>query len=267
MDIKLVVTDLDGTLLPEGTHVPKPNVDAVKAAAAQGVTVTIATGRMFAAALPIARQLSVDVPIITYNGSLIKSVKGEVYDEHFLPEDVIGDIVEFCEAREWHVQSYADDQLYFAEHDVFARRYEAQQGVKGLTEGWPGLRKITKKVSKMLIIGSTAEQTEARIKELRDAFGDRVEVMRSNAQFAEIVCPGVSKASALKTLAEKLGIGMENVLAIGDSNNDLPMLQTAGHSVAMGNAVPEVRNSCEFTVASCDENGFAEAIEKYVLKD
>ena len=72
MNIQLFVTDLDGTLLPTGKDVPQVNIDAVQRAVKAGVTVTIATGRMYRAALPVAQAIGVDVPIITYNGALIK---------------------------------------------------------------------------------------------------------------------------------------------------------------------------------------------------
>ena len=75
--IKLIATDLDGTLLPTGTEISPENIEAAKKAAAAGVTVTIATGRMYRAALPVAKNLGVDVPIITYNGALIRTVSGK----------------------------------------------------------------------------------------------------------------------------------------------------------------------------------------------
>ena len=96
MSIKLFVTDLDGTLLLKGQQVSQENIDAVQAAVKAGVTVTIATGRMYQAALPVAQALGVDVPIITYNGALIKSTSGEVFYENFLPEQVVADVVSFC---------------------------------------------------------------------------------------------------------------------------------------------------------------------------
>ena len=265
MNIQLFVTDLDGTLLPTGNQVPEKNIEAVRRATKAGVTVTIATGRMYRAALPVAQALGVDVPIITYNGALIKSVSGEVYDAHFVPADVVCDVVDFCRARDWHVQTYDDDVLYFAEHDAYAKKYEEAQAVPGVTVGWDGLKEHTAHVAKMLLISDGPEETAKRIAALREAFAGRVQAVRSNPEFAEIVVPGVSKASALQKLAAKLGIPIENVMAIGDSNNDQPMLEAAGHSVAMGNALPEVKAACDYTVGTCEAGGFAEAIERFVL--
>ena len=265
MDIKLFVTDLDGTLLPSGAEVPRRNIEAAQRAVRAGVTVTIATGRMYRAALPVARALGVDVPIITYNGAVIKSVSGKVYDENFLPPDVVGEVLSFCRARAWHVQLYADDVLYFAEHDAYAEAYEENQALRGETVGWDGLAAHAEHVAKLLVISDGAEQTAERVVALNEAFGGRVQAMRSNPAYTEVVVPGVTKASALKKLASMLSVPLDAVMAIGDSNNDLPMLQAAGHSVAMGNALPEVKAVCEFSVGTCEEGGFAEAIERYVL--
>ena len=146
MNIQLFVTDLDGTLLPTGRDVPAKNIEAVKRAVAAGVTVTIATGRMYRAALPVAQALGVDVPIITYNGALIKSVSGEVYDENYVPADVVCDVVDFCREHAWHVQTYSDDELYFVEHDEKAKNYEAAQVLKGHVVGWDGLKAHTEKL-------------------------------------------------------------------------------------------------------------------------
>lgn len=265
MNIKLFVTDLDGTLLPSGASVPPGNIEAVKRAVRAGVIVTIATGRMYRAALPVARALGVDVPIITYNGAVIRSVTGKVYDENFLPADIVPEVLSFCRARAWHVQLYADDVLYFPEHNRYAEEYEADQEIKGVTVGWEGLAEHKEHVAKLLSISDGAEETAERIRALNEAFGSRVQAMRSNPNYMEIVVPGVSKASALKKLAKKLGVSLDEVMAIGDSNNDLPLLKAAGHSVAMGNALPEVKAACEFTVGTCEEGGFAEAIERFVL--
>ncbi|WP_298462766.1 Cof-type HAD-IIB family hydrolase [uncultured Mitsuokella sp.] len=266
MSIKLFVTDLDGTLLPKGQQVSQENIDAVQAAVKAGVTVTIATGRMYRAALPVALALGVDVPIITYNGALIKSTNGEVFYESFLPEQVIADVVSFCQERGWYLQSCSHDELYLPARTSEAEGYEAAQNIKGHVVGWDGLKAHDEAVCKLLSITSGAEETDARIREMRAHFGSEIAVVRSNANYVEIVNPGVSKAAGIQHLADKLGVKLDEVMAIGDANNDLPMLKAAGHSIAMGNAVPEVKAVCDAVTTTCEENGFAKAIYDYVLR-
>ena len=266
MSIKLFVTDLDGTLLPEGQKVPPANIKAVQDIVNAGVIFTIATGRMYSASVEIARSLGVDVPIITYNGALIKTVGGEVFHSAYLDPKLIVEITDFCEAQHWHLQSYSNDILYYPEHNDFAKGYEkALKIAEGKAVGWDGLRTYTENVPKMLSISSGAEETAQRIKILKEKFGDKINAIRSNAEYTEITRPEVSKAAAVKILADKWQIDNSEVMAIGDSYNDIPMLKSAGHSVAMGNAPDDVKSICEFVTDNCSNDGFAQAVYKYVL--
>ena len=267
MAVKLFVTDLDGTLLPSGKEVSEVNLRAVREASARGVVVTIATGRMYRAALPIAKSLGVDVPIITYNGALIKSVQGKVFYTNFLPPEHILAVLDFCRGRGWHVQLYSDDALYYAEENSHSRFYESAQQIRGTAVGWDGLRQRTSMVTKLLIVSDSQEETDARIRVLRPEFEGRVVVMRSHPLYTEIINPGVSKASGLQRLAHALGIDIADTMAIGDSDNDLPMLKAAGCSIAMGNALPSVREVCDYVTGTCEENGFAAAIRDHVLSE
>ena len=266
MAIKLFVTDLDGTLLPTGTKVSEKNIKAVRDAAAAGVTVTIATGRMYRASLPVARALGVNVPIITYNGALIKSVEGEVLYDVYLDPELVREVMDFCEAKDWYIQTYSNDELYFPVHDEHAQFYEREQKLTGKAVGWEALRNFNEHVPKLLSITADAEETQTRIRTLQKEFDGRMIVVSSNPRYAEIIPLGVSKAAAIGHLAEKMGIRREEIMAIGDSNNDLSMLKAAGKSVAMGNAIPEVKEVCDYVTETCEEDGFAEAVYRYVLK-
>ena len=265
MSIKLFVTDFDGTLLPSGQNVPQKNIKAVQDMVKAGVIFTIATGRMYSASVKIAKSLYLDVPIITYNGALIKSVGGEIFHTDYLPPKLIVDIINFCEANNWHIQNYSNDILYYPEHNDFAKGYEDALKIYGKTVGWDGLRSYTENVPKLLSITSGADETAERIEILKNKFGDKINAIRSNANYVEITCPKVSKAAAITILADKWNIDNSEVMAIGDSYNDLPMLKSAGHSVAMGNAPDDVKSVCEFVTGNCDDDGFAQAVYKYVL--
>lgn len=265
MAVKLFVTDLDGTLLPTGQAVSAENIRAAQEAANRGVVVTIATGRMYRAALPIAHSLGVDVPIITYNGALIKSVGGDVFYTSYLSPEYVLEVVEFCHEKNWHVQLYSNDELYYAEEDSYTVAYEADQKIKGHAVGWKDMEEHTGQVTKLLVISDSLEETEERIAILRPKFADKVSVMRSNPRYTEVTNLGVSKAAGIRRLAERLGIEMKDTMAIGDSDNDLPMLKAVGKSIAMGNALPHVKEICDYVTGDCKADGFAEAIRRYVL--
>lgn len=225
MAIKLFVTDLDGTLLNRENEISVENKLAIQDAVAQGTTVTIATGRMYISALPYAKQLDVDVPIITYNGALIKSVSGEVLFESYLNPQTVKSVLEYCLEQNWYIQIYQDDRLYFAERNHIARAYEKMAGLEGEAVGAQGLHDKINLVPKMLVITGGSEESDAGIAKLQARFGDQIFAVKSNPTYIEIINPGVNKATSLQILLEKMNLQKAEVMAIGDSNNDLPMLK------------------------------------------
>ena len=265
MAVKLFVSDLDGTMLPSGDIVSAENIAAVQCAVRAGVTVTIATGRMFEAALPVAEALGVDVPIIAYNGALIKSPSGRIYEEHAIDPMLARDIITFAQARGWYIQSYSGGVLRYAVACEESRFYEDSQKITGKAVGRDGMLAYVTGNCKLLLVTEGRAVSEARAQLLLDAFGAHIGVTRSADRLVEIVVKGVSKASALTALAAKLGITADETMAIGDAYNDLPMLKAAGKSVAMGNAFPEVKEEADYETLSCTENGLAAAIYTYVL--
>lgn len=264
--IKLFVTDIDGTILPAGSaKVPARNIEAVQAMVRAGVKVVIATGRMYRAALPIAEQLGVAVPIIAYNGALIKSSAGEILSEQYMDEDAALGVINFFAERGRHIQSYSNDELYVAEKNPYVELYEKSQIVTAIEVGWDGLRERVKGVTKFLSISDDPEELADSMSAIKKIFGDKVEVTRSHKMFAEFMKGGVSKAGAIKILAEKFGFDKAEILAIGDSENDLAMITSVGCGVAMGNAVPAVKGAVERVTDTCENFGFAKAVHDYVL--
>lgn len=263
--IKLFVTDIDGTLLPIGGKIPPANIEAVQKMIRAGVKVVIATGRMYRAALPIAAQLGVHVPIIAYNGALIKSSAGEILHTHCMDEAVVRKLIDFFEEHGRHVQSYSDDILYVPERNRYVDVYETAQKVSAVEVGWNGMREHAKDVTKLLSISDDGDELTDSMTAAKKIFGGQVEVTRSHPMFAEFMASGVTKAGAIKILADKFGIANEEILAIGDSENDLSMLTSVGVGVAMGNAVPAVKEACTRITDTCDRDGFAKAVYDYVL--
>ena len=264
--IKLFVTDIDGTLLPVGsTLVPEKNIAAVKKMLAAGVKVVIATGRMHTAALPIANQFGAPVPIISYNGAQIKSSAGEVLHAKFLDEAIVLELINFFEERGWHLQSYSGDVLYVPKRNDLVKFYETMIKVQAVEVGWDGLRARIKNVPKLLTVSETSDEALHKLDEAKKFFGGRAEITRSAARFTEFMSPGVSKANAIKILAEKFGVDNEEILAIGDSENDLAMITSVGCGVAMGNAVESVKAAAAHITDTCENDGFAKAVYDFVL--
>lgn len=263
--IKLFVTDIDGTLLVPGKKISAKNIEAVQKMIQAGVKVVIATGRMYCAALTVAEQLTDPVPIICYNGALIKSSSGEILHTHYMEEAIVLKLINFFEERGWSLQSYSDDVLYVPARDDNVKFYEDTLNVTANVVGWDGMRSRLKDVTKLLSTSANAEGTAEKLSAAKNFFGGQIEITRSAPRFAEFMARGVTKAYAIKILADKFGIADDEILTIGDSENDLPMLTGVGVGVAMGNATPAVKAACTRITDTCERDGFAKAVYDYVL--
>lgn len=263
--IRMIVTDLDGTLVDAAYKISEENRNAVREAAKLGVPTVIATGRMHSSAVRYAEEIGVEGAVISYNGAIVRSTSGEVLAASYLEPQVVERVLGYAFARNWYVQSYVGDALYYVEKTEAARIYEAASKIYGEAVGRGGMLARTKEVPKLLVV-VPAEEIADIIRELRNQFRNEADVMQSSPTYIEIVRPGVSKARAMLALAEKRGIVPGEIMALGDSGNDVEMLRAAGLGVAMGNAIPAVKEAADEVTLSCEQNGFAEAVRKHVLE-
>ncbi|MDF2571562.1 MAG: yidA 2 [Sporomusa sp.] len=265
MTIKLVALDLDDTLLDSKLAVSPRACEAIRLAKAQGVIVTIATGRMYCSALPYARQLGLDVPLITYNGALIKtSMSGEILLHQPVEKEPAKQALELCRERDWYIQTYVNDQLYVKEFDQYAEFYSRLSGAPAIALG-DAFFTSDEQPTKMLTM-STPEGISEMYNTFKAVFGNKLNIAISKPTFMEITDPSANKGRALAFLADKLRISQEEIMAVGDGGNDLDMVKYAGWGVAMGNASAAVKAAARLQTQSNDADGVAEAIERYVLK-
>ena len=260
MAIRMIVSDLDGTMLGPDFQIPAVNRTAVRRAAAAGVTVVLATGRMYCSALPYALALGLDTPIISYNGALVKATGGKVLSASSLAPDTVARALDFVLTRGWYVQLYQDDTLYYAKATPPALAYENAAGITGHAVGESGLRARNERVSKLLLVMPEPALVAGAVEELNAAFPGELTAMRSAPTYIEVIRPGVSKAAAMLTLAQEHGIAPEEIMALGDSGNDISMLQAAGLGVAMAIAGEDVKRAADKVEASV-----ADAVNRYVL--
>ena len=265
MAIKLVAVDMDDTLLDGTLQVSPRTCEAIHKAQEQGVVVTIATGRMFSSALPFAKQLNIQAPLIVYNGGMVRyPISKEMVFHKTIEADVAGKIVEFFRQRGWYLQSYINDELYVAERTAEAIYYEKFANIKAIVVG-DEFYSMKHEPTKFLAL-SEPDTIQQILKVVNAEFGGAVFAATSKATFLELTHPSVNKGHALAALADKLAIRREEVMAIGDSNNDYPMIDYAGFGVAMGNASERVKKIAQAVTAHNNAHGVAEAIEKYVLR-
>lgn len=259
--VKLIAVDMDDTVLNNKLEMTDYTRKVIKKAVRQGVHVTFATGRMYCSCRRFADELALDVPLITYNGALIKQAKSAAVLYHQpVPLAAAREIVRWSERAGQYLQIYVNDTLYVRElNDLalgYGRRARAEVCAVGRLSQF-----LTQEPTKMLII-TEQDQIAGIEQELRGLYGEAVHLTRSKPTYLEILHPQVSKGQALSFLADSLDIRREEVMAIGDGDNDLEMLAYAGVSVAMGNAHPHVQARADFVTGTNEEDGAAKAIER-----
>lgn len=265
MAIKLVAVDMDDTLLDATLQISPRTSEAIHKAQEQGILVIIATGRMHSSAVPFAKQLNMKTPIITYNGGMVRSaITNEVIYHKPIKRDVAANVVSLFRERGWFLQSYMNDELYVVERCEKVKAYERLAGITAVAFG-DEFYSLKHEPTKMLSIAEPHEIREIQ-EYVNKEFAGEIFTATSKAHYLELTHPSVNKGHALAFLAEKLNIHRDEVMAIGDSNNDYPMIEYAGFGVAMENASDRVKSIAQAVTAHNNAHGVAEAIEKYILR-
>ena len=282
--IDLVVLDMDGTILGRqfaGGFSPRVR-RAIAAVQEAGTPVTIATGRIFDFVRSVAPELGITLPVITAQGAVIGDpVSGEVLYEALIGQE---------EAR--HVAAWADGEerttvFYLNSSGGGTRLVQRAPEMINGQSGWEGWDSATydhwfgsprEMHESLLEVVSTVgtrplkfitindhEREPDQTAALQRRFGDGVHMSRSHQYLVEGTAPEANKGRGLLWLTERLGIDPERVLAIGDNENDIPMLRIAGKAVCMGQATAVVRAEADWIAPTLDEDGAAVALERYLL--
>lgn len=265
-DIRVVVLDVDGTLL-DSKHELTPRVEkALNDAAAKGVQVVLATGKTRASMLKIIDQLGLKTPGIYLQGLAIYDGEGELLHQMTLDLTLARQVITFAEDRGYYVVAYSGER-------ILARVYhkEVEEGLTVHHELAPEVvgplqNLLGGMVFNKLIACGEPKAVKALRWQLNLQLGGAARLMQAGIPtMLEILPPGASKGTALKLLLKDLKVAPEHVMAIGDAENDIEMIQMAGIGVAMGQAHQPVKDAADYVTGSNDEDGVAQAIERFVL--
>ena len=269
--ILLLVVDIDGTISGRSNDISPLVLASLKAVQAQGIAVTIATGRMYSSAQRFHRLLNSKLPLIAYQGAWIQDTGSDVLlqDWKLTPIQVtyLLDYFEQPHLRDRiDVHLYIGDRLHVRDITAQTENYSSRSGIKPVATG--DLRStLGTPPTKLLALGPDASLIQTCLAELKTLTPPEPwHLTTSSATFLEATHPQANKGEAVRYLAEDiLGLQAHQVMTIGDNFNDLEMLQYAGIGVAMGDAPIRVKQQADWVTASAEEDGVAQILNTLLL--
>lgn len=269
MRYELFLSDFDGTLVRADGTVSEENKRAIAEYRARGGVFAVVTGRMLTSILPRLRELGLDGGLaVAYQGATVADARtGKLLKNGTFSLDHALKTIRWFEKCGYHVHVYTVDDFWSNMDDGYLKTYERICAVKGKIE--PNLSDMVaaKRLAVVKVLAMVdPKEREAVRQKTQEALGSEFYVTCSSSFLVEVMPQGQNKASAVDFLSEYYGVPREKIAAIGDQLNDLPMLERAGGRFAVSNAEEALKEKAT-VVASCEENGVAEAIGKYALGD
>jgi Cof subfamily protein (haloacid dehalogenase superfamily) len=275
--IRLIATDIDGTLLDSRGQLPESNALAIEEAAERGIEIVIVTGRRFDFARSIANSLPCDLHLISSNGAVIKSKAGETLARRLLPaataRRVLEATPEFRSAAAVLFDRPREKQIVVerADYDDPFRGAYLRRNAEGLAEVAPLVECLNgEDPIEVLFTGECRRMRDVKwaleaLSLAKECTLALTEYEHRNLSMLDVLERGVTKGAALADWARRRAILPEEVMAIGDNWNDREMLEFAGMPVVMGNAIPELKSHGWRVTLSNDDGGVASAIRSYAL--
>jgi Cof subfamily protein (haloacid dehalogenase superfamily) len=268
MKYKLLVVDIDGTIIGKGGSISAKDREALTKVRQKGIGVSLSTGRAAQSCRPIIERLALDGYHIFCDGALVSNLDDEVYAEP-IDRGVVREAIEFAHQNDIYLELYSAS-LFFVERENWATKIHREFfNLEPTMVDFSGLWDRERVIKGGLVTASPEEIAKAESFRLRFERSLHFSLARSPAYpgvgFFNVVDLGVSKGKALAALTSHLGIALTEVMAIGDGTNDIPLLSSAGLAVAMGNAPDEVKAVAHHITLDVAHSGLAAAVKKFLL--
>jgi Cof subfamily protein (haloacid dehalogenase superfamily) len=267
MVIRLIVADLDGTLL-NSDHVVSPfTAQVIREAMARGVLFTVATGKTFPSTPEIMDSFGIEIPVICANGTQVFLPDGSPVYEDPIPRALALEAIQMAEARGFTPVVYTQMGLLAPVHDANVQELiDHHEPVPTLTPDIMHALHNSHKPYKLVLMSQDWDALDRFQAELETRFAGRAQVIRSGLKSVLEVLPlNASKGTALQVILDRLNIASEETMCLGDNCNDVDMIRLAGIGVAMGHAPQDVRDAADYVTGTHDEDGVGHAIHKFVL--
>ncbi|NLM12276.1 MAG: HAD family phosphatase [Epulopiscium sp.] len=261
MQYKLIGLDMDGTLLNSKHEVTQNTQSVLKECMEKGIKVVLASGRLWESMYAFTKHLGLVDEYVSLNGAIITSPKDQqkVF-KSFIKDEEYHYLLHQLKDIKMPVYVFDMDRYYTQKNWDDKESMEEISGVKAeLIEDFYSIQHPTK----ILLSFQNEEEIKALTERIKHP---DYKLIRTGFNYIEIVRKCISKGEAIRWIAQKYGVHKEEILTIGDSENDIEMLSYAGLGIAMDNAAPNVKAVADTITDSCDNEGVAKAIKKYVLK-
>jgi Cof subfamily protein (haloacid dehalogenase superfamily) len=262
--IAAVLADVDGTLVTQEKVLSERAIAAVRGLRKQGIEFALTSGRPPRGMSMLIEPLAVTTPISAFNGGLIVRPDMSVLEQKTIPQAVVGPAIELLSAAGLDVWLYSGADWLV--RDAKAPHVDRESGTvrfaPTVVKDFDGV----KDVAKIVGVSDDHRLVAATTEHAREQFGDHVSAAQSQPYYLDITHPRANKGEVVNYLSAHLGIPASQFATIGDMPNDVLMFARSGLSIAMGNASPEVQRAARRVTASNEREGFAKAMERYVLR-
>lgn len=272
--IKLIVCDMDGTLLDSRKQISRVSLTAMEKAREKGIFTTICSGRVHSMLAAYSRQLKIEGPLIAANGAVIfDTLNDKILFQKTIEPKAARDLLMFCGQNGMDYSLLASKNCFFSRNSVRIRRFEQYNNI-ARTDGLPEIplrffsddysEALSDDIYKILVY----ELHEGQKKQTEDYLHKHRELAWTSSEegLVDVSANGVSKGEGVRKLARMLGLSASEICVFGDYFNDISMMEQAGLPIAMGNAHKSVKKAALAVTASNDEDGVALGIEKYILQ-
>ncbi|WP_050606522.1 sugar-phosphatase [Clostridium niameyense] len=264
---KLIAIDMDGTLLKDDKTISEENKIAIKKAKDKGVKVVLSTGRPLEGIKKYLKQLDLISNhdyAVAFNGGLVeKTSEDEILTENYMTKEDLNLLYDLSKDLDIDIHFLTIDKCYTPKLNSYSKM---ESDLNGIPLNVVDFNKLDEniKIIKIMFIGAEKKLDEI-ITKLPEFLYNKYNIVRTDAVYLEFLNKDVSKGYGVKKLAEKLGIKQDEVMCIGDAENDIHMVEYAGLGVAMGNAFPQLKKVANYITKTNEEHGVAHVIEKFVL--
>lgn len=264
--ISLVLSDVDGTLVTTDKVLTAESIHAVDQLRDAGILFALGSSRPPRGLQMYVAPLQLTTPIFAFNGGMVVTPTMEVTDELTIDDDVVEPVLALLRDHELSMWVYQGEQWYVLDADGPHVQHEAQ-----VCQFQP-LRvahfdNVKTKVAKIVGLHDDEEIMATARAALLSQFGDRVSATNSQTYYLDITNPEANKGTVVDYLSKNLNVPANEIATIGDAHNDVSMFTHSGLSIAMGNAAPDVQASATYVTTDHDDEGFARAMQRYVLRD